>query len=140
MVLLKPGSFQAHALGAPEAVTVDGPSQSLMARIKRAMEIDDKVVQIIKELNRDGPKVHLKDWELQGSTVLFHGRVYVPLDPKLRHDLLHEHHDTPTTGHPGWWKTYKLVSHHYWWPGMSRYIALYVSTIEEGLGAPMTAK
>jgi Integrase zinc binding domain len=101
-----------------------------MARIKRAMEIDDKVVQIVKELNGDGPKAHLKDWELQGSTVLFHGRVYVPLDPKLHHDLLHEHHDTPTTGHPGQWKTYELVSRHYWWPGMSRYIALYVSACD----------
>jgi Integrase zinc binding domain len=119
MVLLKPGSFQACTLDAPEAVTVDGPSRSLMARIKRAMEIDDKVVQIVKELNGDGPKVHLKDWELQGLTVLFRGRVYVPLDPKLRHDLLHEHHDTPATGHPGRWKTYELVSCHYWWPGMS---------------------
>jgi RNase H-like domain found in reverse transcriptase/Integrase zinc binding domain len=130
MVLLKPSSFRTCAMDAMEAVTVDGPSWSLMARIKRAMEIDDKVVQIVKELNGDGPKVHLKDWELQGSTVLFCRRVYVPLDSKLCHDLLHEHHDTPTTGHPGWWKTYELVSHHYWWPGMSRYIATYVSTCD----------
>jgi hypothetical protein len=56
-----------------EVIAVEGPSQSLMARIKQATEIDDKVIQIIKELNGDGLKAHLKDWELQGSTVLFRG-------------------------------------------------------------------
>ena len=101
-----------------------------MARIKRGTEVDDKVVQIVKELNGDGPKTHLKDWELQGSLVLFRGQVYILLDPKLCHDLMHEHHDTPTTSHPGRWKTYELVSCHYWWPGMSRYIVTYISACD----------
>ena len=30
------------------------------------------------------------------------------------------------TGHPGWWKTLELVSHNYWWPGISCYITSYV--------------
>ena len=35
------------------------------------------------------------------SLVLFTGRVYVPLDAQLRHDIVEAHHDTPVTGHPG---------------------------------------
>src|SRR5258705_196027 len=31
------------------------------------------------------------------------------------------------TGHPGQWKTLELVSHNYWWPGISCYITSYVA-------------
>src|SRR5258708_32465174 len=31
------------------------------------------------------------------------------------------------TSHPGWWKTLELVSHNYWWPGISHYVASYVA-------------
>src|SRR5258708_17646379 len=31
------------------------------------------------------------------------------------------------TGHPGWWKTLELVSHNYWWPGISHYVASYMA-------------
>ena len=54
-----------------EVTIVEGPSRDTMACIKTATDIDDKVVKIIKELNGDGLKLHLKDWELQGSYVLY---------------------------------------------------------------------
>ena len=41
--------------------------------------------------------------------VLFRGKVYVPLDAQLRHDIMEAHHDTPVTGHSGRWKTTELV-------------------------------
>lgn len=59
--------------------------------------------------------------------MLYRGKVYVPLDAKLCLDIVAAHHNTPSTGHPGRWKTMELVSRNYWWPGMSRYIATYVS-------------
>ena len=31
--------------------------------------------------------------------------VPVPLDLKLRHDIVKAHHDTPLAGHPGRWRT-----------------------------------
>jgi hypothetical protein len=58
--------------------------------------------------------------------VMVDGRVYVPKDAQLRHDLLHAHHDSPVAGHPGRWKTLELVSRNYWWPGISRYVSNYV--------------
>ena len=58
--------------------------------------------------------------------VLFRGKVYVPLDAQLRHNIVEAHHDTPVTGHSGQWKTIKLVAQNYWWLGMGRYIAKYV--------------
>src|SRR5258707_7020822 len=31
------------------------------------------------------------------------------------------------TGHPGWWKMLELVSHNYWWLGISHYVASYIA-------------
>jgi Integrase zinc binding domain len=53
--------------------------------------------------------------------------VYVPKDPQLHHNIVHTHHDSVMTGHPGQWKTLELVSHNYWWPGISCYVASYVA-------------
>src|SRR5258708_38925925 len=51
---------------------------------------------------------------------MYRGCVYVPKDPQL-------HHGSVMTGHPGQWKTLELVSHNYWWPGISCYVASYVA-------------
>jgi len=33
----------------------------------------------------------------------------------------------PSAGHPGWWKTYELVSRNYWWPGMTTFVKKYIT-------------
>jgi len=66
------------------------------------------------------------EWKEGEEVITVKGKVYVPQDPQLRHDIVHAHHDTPVAGHPGRWKTLELVSRHYWWPGISRYISEYV--------------
>src|SRR5258708_4511120 len=58
---------------------------------------------------------------------MYRGHVYVPKDPQLCHNIVHAHHDSVMTGHPGQWKTLGLVSHNYWWLGISRYVASYVA-------------
>src|SRR5258707_7140053 len=58
---------------------------------------------------------------------MYRGCVYIPREPQLRHDIVHAHHDTVVTGHPGQWKTLELVSCNYWWPGISHYVASYVA-------------
>jgi len=37
------------------------------------------------------------------------------------------HHNLPSTRYPGQWKTYKLVSRNYWWPGMTTFVKKYVT-------------
>ena len=57
-------------------------------------------------------------WEERDGLVLFRGKVYVPLDAQLWHDIVEAHHDTLVTGHLGQWKMTELVACNYWWPGM----------------------
>src|SRR5258706_1998841 len=58
---------------------------------------------------------------------MYRGHMYVPKDPQLHHDIVHAHHDSVMTGHPGQWKTLELVSCNYWWPGISCYVASYMA-------------
>lgn len=37
------------------------------------------------------------------------------------------HHDLPSAGHPGRWKTYELISRNYWWPGLTTDVKKYVA-------------
>ena len=52
--------------------------------------------------------------------VLKKGKVYVLKDMELRVEIIWLHHDIPAAGHGGRWKTIKLVTRNYWWPGVMR--------------------
>jgi hypothetical protein len=53
-------------------------------------------------------------------------RVYAP--EVLRTALMHEFHNVPIAGHLGWRKCYLAVSQHYYWPGMSESVRIYVTS------------
>src|SRR5258708_3587904 len=108
-----------------EATLVDSRGDELVERIRRSMDYDDAVVKALQELGAG--TLQLDKWERDGNLVMYRGHVYVPRDPQLRHDIVHAHHDSMMTGHPGWWKTLELVSHNYWWPGISCYVASYMA-------------
>ena len=86
---------------------------------------DKSVVHTLKELS-SGVNLQGDEWEEHDGLALLRGKVYIPLDAQLRHDIVEAHHDTPVTGHSGRWKMTKLVARNYWWPGMGHYIAKYV--------------
>ena len=96
-----------------------------MGRIRQSGQYDDPVVKALKAL--DAGELRSDEWTRAEGVVLYRGRVYVPDDPQLRHDLLHAHHCAIVAGHPGRWKTLELVLRNYWWPGLSRYVAKFVA-------------
>ena len=53
--------------------------------------------------------------------------MYVPKDHKLRIEIIKLHHDTPSAGHPGQWKTLELLTRNYWWPGITNQVKGYVA-------------
>ena len=95
-----------------------------MERIRQSDQYDDPVVKALKAL--DAGELRSDEWTHAEGVVLYRGRVYVPDDPQLRHDLVDAHHGATVTGHPGRWKTLELVLQNYWWPGLSRYVAKFV--------------
>ena len=124
--LLGPDLFHVNATGAQ---LVPGEADDFLNRVRECKDRDEKVVKALKELGTSG-NIRGAEWSEEDGLILHCNRVYVPLDTKLRHNIVRAHHDTPQTGHPGRWRTTELVSRNYWWPGMGRYIANYVKTCD----------
>ncbi|KAJ9557119.1 hypothetical protein OSB04_011733 [Centaurea solstitialis] len=57
----------------------------------------------------------------------FKGRIWIPRVEQLRKMIMDEAHQSRYSIHPGSDKMYKGLKEHYWWPGMKRDIATYVS-------------
>src|SRR5258708_33450372 len=108
-----------------EAITLEGEEAVFMEQIRQSDQYDDPVVKALKAL--DAGELHSDEWMRTEEVVLYRGRVYVPDDPQLCHDLVHAHHSATVAGHPGRWKTLELVLWNYWWAGLSRYVAKFVA-------------
>src|SRR5258708_1117596 len=107
-----------------EATLVDSRGDKLVEHIQRSTDYDDAVVKALQELGAG--VLQSDEWERDGDLVMYRGCVYVPKDPQLHHDIVHAHHDSVMTGHPGRWKTLELVSSNYWWLAISSYVATYL--------------
>ena len=64
-------------------------------------------------------------WIQQGSRWYKEGRLVIN-DDTTRHEVLKEHHDHPTAGHPGIASTYFSIRTRYWWPNMKEWVQQYV--------------
>ena len=110
------------------------PSQQLTARIQRAYASDPWFSNPLNiqslQFNPDG------FWRGGGSgaSTSFSAKhpnaeqIVIPDDSRLKQDLLHEFHDSPSAGHPGVERTLDLIARFYWWPGMLLDVHQYVLT------------
>src|SRR5258708_3494058 len=122
VTLLPSNVFEVHNM---EATLVDSRGNELVECIWRSTDYNDAVVKALQELGAG--TLQSDKWERDGDLVMYRGCMYVPKDPQLCHDIVHAHHDSVMTSHPGQWKTLELVSRNYWWPGISWYVASYVA-------------
>ena len=88
-------------------VHIETEASDIMDRVHGCTDRDESVVRVLKELGL-GANLRGDEWEERDGLVLFRGKVYVPLDAQLQHDIVKAHHDTPVTGHSGRWKTTEL--------------------------------
>jgi len=117
-ILLSPSMFEVRATGGVVLRTQD---TEFMQRIKKGTAMLKE--SEIEALKKGSAK---EEWREEEGVIAVKGRIYVPPDSQLRHDLVQAHHDSAIAGHPGRWKTLELVKRSYWWPGVSRYISQYV--------------
>jgi hypothetical protein len=45
--------------------------------------------------------------------------------------IMHEMHNVPYVGHPGYHKTMAMIKSHYFWPGMKKEIIEYIARCME---------
>ena len=80
---------------------------------------------------KDGLENKDKDWNDHGNGhITYKERLYIPPNAKLRTDIIREHHDTISTGHPGQYKTHELITRDYWWPRILAHVKQYVQSCE----------
>jgi hypothetical protein len=65
------------------------------------------------------------------GTLLYKNKIYVPNVQDLKHMILHEMHNVPYAGHPGYQKIVAAVKSHYFWPGMKKEIVEYIARCME---------
>ncbi|KAJ8759212.1 hypothetical protein K2173_006672 [Erythroxylum novogranatense] len=67
------------------------------------------------------------EFELRDETLWLEQRLCVPDVDDLRREILEEAHMTAYAMHPGTIKMYNTLKPHFWWPGMKKQVAEYVS-------------
>ena len=81
-------------------------------------------------------KARLHRYELEEGLLYYRvepdepGRIVVTNDEDVKHDILMEAHDAPSSGHLGREKTFSQVSKDFWWAHMYKWVATYVKTCE----------
>jgi hypothetical protein len=65
--------------------------------------------------------------EDEQGVLWYKGRICVPADSELKEVIMKEAHETPYSIHPGGTKMYQDLKEQFWWHGMKREIASYIS-------------
>nr|GEV94054.1 retrotransposable element Tf2 [Tanacetum cinerariifolium] len=94
----------------------------LISRIKEAQKEDNEIWTIVENLDKQ------VEFRIDEDNVLWQDtRLVVPNDASLREALLTEAHSSPFSVHPGSTKMYHDLKQHFWWSGMKRDVATFVS-------------
>jgi hypothetical protein len=101
--------------GGAKTITIQ-PNLEECIRQNRQKEM--KVLELKKQ------KPHL--FSSEAGLLLFEGHIYIPPDPKIRQEVLHDAHDAPVAGHPGIFKTNELIGQQYWRPTLLTDVKKYV--------------
>src|SRR3954463_14501859 len=91
--------------------------EDLIGKIKLHKKWDWEVMEVIREGK--------EEWTENDGLVTWKGRIYIPLSPSLRMEIIKLIHDRPLARHPGRDKTKELVGHNCWWLRMQTDILKY---------------
>jgi hypothetical protein len=107
-----------------EAKGVMEVEPTLEAEIREG-QLEDAKLKVIWQSIRDSKTSDFSE-DSQG-TLWLGKRICVPNLNPIKESILREAHDSAYSIHPGSTKVYKDLKTHYWWYGMKRDIAEYVS-------------
>ncbi len=100
--------------------------------VAKGLTNDSTAQEAMKRLSKT--EVSPTNWTLENSGqdsttpfLFYNGRLYIPDEIDLRRQIVRDHHDTPTAGHPGVLATCRSIRTSYWWPGLSSFVRNYVT-------------
>ena len=96
----------------------------LIQQIKGGQLRDRRLICLRNEVEK-GLKLNFR--VLEDDLLRFRDRICVPNDSDIKNQILRDGHNSKYTMHPGSTKMYRDLQSHYWWEGMKKEIAIYVS-------------
>ena len=105
-----------------------GINKELKAAIQEAIMTDKLLGPKLRDILASSPRQvtkELQEWNYEDSLILYKGLIYVPNNKELKCKVTQQCHDS-LMGHPGHWKTIKLLSREYWWPGITEFVKAYI--------------
>ncbi|GJX91822.1 retrotransposon protein, putative, ty3-gypsy subclass [Tanacetum coccineum] len=135
-VLMQHGKVIAYASRQLKPYEVNYPTHDLEISkpLKSGMIAGIKVEEeIIRDLERLDIELCVRgqsetEFRVDDDGILWQGtKLCVPEDPTLREALMTEAHSSPFSIHPGSTKMYHDLKQHFWWSGMKRDVATFVS-------------
>jgi transposase InsO family protein len=103
------------------------PSEGLWQLVAAVQKVDPFCKRVVKDLD-EGETTRPHYGRADDGTLLYKGRLVVPNQRSLVHELLRLHHDEPSAGHWGVQKTMELLQRKFKWDGMRQDIEEYVQT------------
>ncbi|KAM2571640.1 hypothetical protein TB1_006340 [Malus domestica] len=97
----------------------------LVDRVLEAQMVDEEIQEMIR-LRNEEKKKDLRICESDGM-LMQENRMYVANNEELKKEILDKAHCSAYAIHPGGTKMYHTIRPFYYWPGMKREIAKYVS-------------
>ncbi|GJV58518.1 retrotransposon protein, putative, ty3-gypsy subclass [Tanacetum coccineum] len=90
--------------------------------LSKTQKDDGEIWAIIQNIDQQ------TEFRVDDDGILWQGtKLCVPEDPTLREALMTEAHSSPFSIHPGSTKMYHDLKQHFWWSGMKRDVATFVS-------------
>jgi hypothetical protein len=96
----------------PDELFISVIAEDLKDKIVMLTQTDELAQTITECLGKQLPlpmRTALSDWKNIDNLILYKNRVYVPTDADLHREIVTSFHDSPTTGHPGFFKTMQLL-------------------------------
>jgi len=78
--------------------------------VKAVEEIKQAEVKMLRD----------EEWREVDGIMYKEGKVYIPKNDRLRAEIIRLYHNTPVGGYRRQWKTVELVTHNFWWPGVTK--------------------
>jgi hypothetical protein len=101
-------------------------------RILEAANVDLQYKNLVAKLQQHERSQTKESYTLGTDGLLLHkNRVYVPNVRELKLAILKEMHNVTYVGHPGYQKTVAAVKNHYFWSGLKKEIAEYITRCME---------
>ncbi|ESK80737.1 retrotransposon nucleocapsid protein [Moniliophthora roreri MCA 2997] len=83
----------------------------------------------MRTILKEGPppiKSALEDWTTRDGLLFYKNRCYVPNKGNLRREIVKTIHKAKGIRHPGQFNTLEQVTRDYWWPGMARFVKMFI--------------